>query len=183
VGAYALATVTATLLLGKLSRARRWVPLGALLLSVAVTIGYVHRVDVDKSKWALAAKLQRQYLAEVRRVLPHPPPEMRVLLFDTPAFTAPGVPIFGAAWDFNGAIKLLYNDGTLAAYPVIAGVTEVNCTANDVTPVGTGFDPHQTGPYGLVTFVDGRTGSVLTIRSREQCRRALEKLPPGPLSL
>jgi hypothetical protein len=183
VGVYALATVAATLLLGRLRRARAWVPLGALLLSVAVAVGYTHRVDVDKSHWAAAAKLQRHDLAQLRRVLPRPAPNTRVLLFDTPANSAPGVPIFAAPWDLDGAIKLLYNDGTLDGYPVIAGITQVNCTASGVAPVGTGYAAAETGPYGLVTFVDGRTGSVLPIRNRQRCQRALRKLPPGsPLS-
>jgi hypothetical protein len=181
-GVYALAAVAAALLLGRTRRWRTTVPAAALLITFAVVAGYVRRTDADKSRWTQAAVLQHHYLDTIRRAVPHPAPDTRILLLDAPGFVAAGIPVFGAPWDLNGALKLAYDDGTLAGYPVLVG-TGVICGVTGIAPSGGGYDPSQTAPYGLAMFVDGRTGESMRIRDRAQCMRALRLFTPGVLIL
>lgn len=117
------------------------------LMSAVIGLGYVDRIDADKAQWALASTLQQRELKALRRALPDPPSGARVLLFGAPAYTASGVPIFAAPWDLNGAVKLLWHDGSVSAYPVIAG-TVVVCGSAAVIPVGAEYDVTQQAPYG-----------------------------------
>jgi hypothetical protein len=91
-----------------------------------------------------------------------------------------GVPVFAAPWDLDGAVELLWHDGSAAADPILAG-SQVVCGTQAITPVG--VDPTEIAPYGLGFFIDARTGAALAISNRAQCLRALQQFPPGPLYL
>ncbi len=179
---YALAMLLVRLLLSGLPRRQALVTCLSAVVGGAIALGYIHRVDVDKGRWRVASSLQSRELATLRRALPAPAPGTRMVLFDAPGYAAPGVPIFAAPWDLNGAVQLRWHDRFLAAYPVLDG-TQIVCGSSALVPTGGGYAPYQQAPYGTAFFVDARTGEVLRIDTRAECARALRQFPPGPLQL
>jgi hypothetical protein len=189
--AFSLAMVLVTLvgalvraLAGRFSHAARApAAVAALVLAGFLAVGYARRIDTDKSTWAVATRLRRAELSVMHRAVPHPTSGTVIALFDVPAFSAPGVPIFAAPWDLDGAVSLTLRTSSLSAYPVLIGGPPV-CSAIGVTPAGTGYTPQQEdGRYGSVLFVDGRSGAVTRLADQAQCRAALLRLPIGPTLL
>jgi hypothetical protein len=123
--------------------------------------------------------LEASTLAALHAAIPKPPPDSRILLFGVPAYVALGIPVFAAPWDLNGAVKLVWNDASLSAYPVNTGDV-LTCGRFAVQPPGPGYSPAQAGPYGQVFFVDPQNRTVVRVDSRAECRAALKRLAPGP---
>jgi hypothetical protein len=177
---FSLAAIVGTLV-ARVFKARAYLPIGITLAAVlAVWFGDLRHVLNDKTAWDRAASLQRHELSVLRRSIPTPAPGTRMLAFGSPGFAALGVPVFAAPWDLDGAVKLLWNNGTLAAYPVIAG-TVIECLPSEVVPVGAGYATDQSAPYGTVYFVDVASGRAVRIRSQQQCVAQLGRFRPGAL--
>ena len=85
------------------------------------------RIDADKSAWAVAARLQQTELSTLHRAVPNLAAGTVMALFGVPGYSAPGVPIFAAPWDLDGAVMLGWDSPTVSAYPVLAGGLSQQC--------------------------------------------------------
>jgi hypothetical protein len=91
------------------------------------------------------------------------------------------VPIFAANWDENGMIRLEYENDTLAAFPMLEGMT-VACGPEGVSLAGAGAPPNVS-PYGYARLLDLGTGKHAQPRNRKQCEAVAGDFVPGPLYL
>jgi hypothetical protein len=179
--AVALAMLLATSVVRVMRRREMWATIGALALIAAIGVGYGRRVDSDKAAWGLASKRQTHELAVIHFAVPDPRPGTEIVLFDAPGYAAPGVPIFAAPWDLDGAVQLSYDNDTLTAYPALVTGLPV-CGPTKVIPPGAGYSAQQLAvAYGKTLFVNAQTGAVMRIRSRDQCQAALTRFPAGPV--
>ena len=164
---------------------------GVLAANIAVTVGisltlltgvrWAHLQHEDAAAWNLASSYQLRALDRIRQLVPHPNRYESLLVFGGPAYTRPGVPVFAATWDLQGAVETYYNDFTLTAIPIISGVN-LSCMTKGITSsLGTG--PTGGFPYGQTTLVDIQSGRVMRPENHKQCAVALPMLQPGPLTL
>jgi len=173
--AYSVVVLAASLL----SRGRR--PVTTVLVAVgalAVGAGFVARVRDDMHRYDAATVEQRHVLERLRLALPHLAPASTIYTFDYPAEVAPGVPIFKYTWDLKGAVRLAWNDRTLAAAPVYD--RRAACGAREVTAPELGAA--SAAAYGHVVFVDVATGRTRRIGSRTACLSARRTFEPGRLA-
>jgi hypothetical protein len=180
-----------------LSRRRVTVPV-ALVISVALGVGYLVQLHGQERAWERSAELQTAVL-DTLRSSPPPPPGSTMYVFGLPTDVAPGIVVFGDTWALNGAVRLTYGNPTLRAYPVLGG-SRVSCGAGAFLPEflpGAGYnlaadrpDPDfPYGPqyddvdhgarYGRVVFVDASTGQVTPVHDRAGCLAALPPIPPA----
>jgi hypothetical protein len=155
--------------------------------AIAVAVGYGVQDFRQQDQWLRSAELQPNVLAAVERA--HPRAGAVVLVFDYPAETARGVPVFNVNYDLKPAARLA-TSSEIDTYPVFAG-SRVRCSPKGVaidylaTPLYSRISLTEEGtaklqPYSNVVFVDvGRDRSTV-IRSPAQCRSALERFRPGP---
>jgi hypothetical protein len=165
--AVALARLGGTLLFSALPRDRRWLS-GTLTVVVAVGIGgsYLHTVGNDRGQWWRARREQGVVLERVRGSMTHPPASSTVIARGFPLFSSPGVPVFAASWDLDGAVKLLWHDPTLHAVP--AGPGGLGCGAAGVTVADITTVPAS---YRRTFLVDVASGRAVRIDSARQCRQ------------
>jgi hypothetical protein len=177
---FAVAMLVSAIVVRLLRRPSGWALAGALVLSALIGIGYARQVDSDKAAWALASRLQTNELAALHRAVPLPPAGTELVVFGGPGYTAPGVPIFAASWDLNGAVKLSWHDPSLTAYPVLAGDLPSCGSVNVIPPAGVGYSG---GVYGRTIFIDVPTATAVPIRDRAQCVATLARFPAGAVLL
>jgi len=159
---YAL-VMLASLQLGE--RLRRPAAPIALALTALLAVGYAVRLQSDERSWRDAANAQERVLAEVADT-PAPPRGGGLAAFGVRAFAAPGVPVFHQSWDLTGALRLLWDDQSLQAYPVNNG-RAVACAPAGVEVTGEDETPRL--PYGRTRFFDAATGRSVRIGSRSDC--------------
>jgi hypothetical protein len=144
----------------------------AAAAGLLIGIGYVHDLRADEGRWDRAFTMEQQALGVMRGAVQHPPPNSTLYSFGWPGFATPGVSVFSASWDLNGAVKLQWHDPSLQGYPVLGPVT---CGSTGLTvptePVA--------NPYGRIFFVDIPSGAVAQIRSKAQCVAASQRFHPG----
>jgi len=152
----------------------------ALALAISTGIRWAHLTRVDISAWDLASRYQLQMLDSIHALAPRLSHHQVLLVFGGPAYTQPGVPVFAASWDLNGAVQLSYNDSTLVAYPVTEGGS-IKCTAS-----GFALDLGQGSAswiiYGGVALLDVATHSASKPATASECSTVLPKFAPGPLT-
>ncbi len=155
-----------TLALSSLPRDRRVVS-AALTVAVATGIGgsYLHRIGSDRGDWWRARRLQGAVLADLRAV-GRPPQGTTVIARGFPLFSAPGVPVFAASWDLDGALKLLWQDPTVRGLP--APPAGISCDSTGVNIAGVTTEPV---PYGHTLVVDVGSRRVSRVGTILQCRR------------
>jgi hypothetical protein len=164
---YAL-VMLAALQLGE--RLRRPAAPIALALTALLAVGYVVRLHSDERDWGDAADTQERVLDDLAETRP-PPLGGGLAAFHVPAFAAPGVPVFHQSWDLTGALRLLWDDHSLQAYPVNNGRTVV-CAPGNVKV--TGDDETAQLQYGRTRFFDDANRRSTPIRSRAGCRAWVE---------
>lgn len=147
----------------------------AVATSMLVGVGYVHQLDHDGANWASAFRAESGILGEVHRLLPRPPDGSTIYIYDHPVYWAPGIPVFATSWDFNGAVKASYRNGTLSGQPGITGA-RVACTPTQVV-VG-GFSPTD---YGKAFAVDVKGRSVVALTDARACRELQRTYRTDPL--
>lgn len=161
------------------SRARVRPAVLTAVLAVIVT-GYVARAYDDQQDWQRAHDIASRSLAAVKSHVPRPAPHTTLYMFGVPSRVAEHIPVFEANWDLNGAVKLMWDDGTLHGYPVFDGV-EVVCAPRAVYPSKADeFGTSEASSYGRALFVDGRTGRWRPVADRADCLAALREFTPGP---
>jgi hypothetical protein len=183
-GAPALIFVIYTLLvLGSLTVLRRdrahRAPLIALGASALLLIGYSTRLLSDERALRRSHDLQQTALNVLWSSVPSPPPRTVLFAFGLPAQTAPGVPVFGAPWDLTGAIRLHWDDPTLAAIPE-GSITDLACTGTGIRPIGPLYQPGVVIGYAASRLVDLRTGRNSEVFSTTSCRRLLPRFLSAP---
>jgi hypothetical protein len=175
VAAYSLVVMTCLLI----TRGSRWwstacVGAAALVLGSA----WIARVHDDIALFRIASVRQAEELSLLEDVVGRPQPGSTLLVFGFPATTAPGIPIFSDPWDLEGAMRLRWNDYSLAAFPIFG--RGVSCDQNGITPLE--FDQRTyVAPYGRAIFVDPTKRTWKQVPSRSACLEALRQFTPGPL--
>ncbi len=153
---------------------RRFVWPLALAASVLVAVGYVRQLDHDAANWDAAFRTSSSILDEVHRLLPRPPDGSTIYIYDHPVYWAPGIPVFAGSWDFNGAVKASYRNGTLSGQPGITG-SHVMCTPTQIV-VG-GASPTD---YGKSFAVDVKRQSMLAVTDAGACSALQREYRTGP---
>jgi hypothetical protein len=178
---YAVIALATTLLLRGLPG---WRPAAAVLtvtMAAILGLGYASDVRNDQRTWIDAGESSDQVLTALSEAVPDPAPGDTLYTFGHPAQEAFGVAIFGYSWDLLGAARLLYDDPSVIAYPVIAGTT-MQCGRERMGPLGPGWSPELQGAtYGTGVFVDVSTATANRIGSLRACRAALPRYVPGPI--
>jgi hypothetical protein len=176
---YGVVMVAGTLVLAAVRQRRILATALAAIAALALGVGFTRRDSTDVTAWNLAARDQAFILRTLRQRLPTPAAGSTILTFGFTAWTAPGVPVFAASWDLNGAAELLYRNSSLNAYPMLVGSVPV-CGPASVYPVGSGYGPAFAKPYGEMYLVDIATGRVAAPRNRAQCAAEVPSFQPAP---
>jgi hypothetical protein len=164
-------------------------PKGSVLLSTAVTVvlgavllaSSTHVLRRHIAIWDIAYVAERTAIDKIRVQLPGPPPESTLFVGGYPANQTLGVPILAASWDLDGMMKMEYDEMSLRAYPILAGMKLV-CRAQGVALVGTG-SPEVTAPYGTARLLDLKKGRRAVPHGPHACQRVVDAFVPGPLYL
>jgi hypothetical protein len=181
----ALCALAAT---GLAALVRRPAWMGALAaVGISVTLAqWIVQEARNQDAWAQSWRESERVMAAVRESLPaRPPPSSAVVTFRHLTFILPAdVPVFGASWDLNGAVRLAYRDPSLAAQPygpaTICSVEGVQLPS-DTNAIATEGPNAVRGivSYGRTWFVDvGETRAYL-VEDRATCRRHLADLTAG----
>jgi hypothetical protein len=163
--AVAVIRLSATLALSAVPRDRR-VATAVLTGAVAAAIGgaYLDQLGSDRGDWWRARRLEGEVLNNVHS-LGRPPSGSTVIAQGFPLYNAPGVPVFAASWDLDGALKLLWNDPTIRGIPAAAGA--IGCTPAGVAVPGVTTIPL---PYNRLLLVDVAKHSASRLDTPGQCR-------------
>jgi hypothetical protein len=176
---YAAAALAGILAARALRRPGSWwlAPVtGALVLGV----GYVALLQRHERVWDRAFAAEMALLGQLKAVAPHPPPGATILTFGEPGYVAVGVPVFGASWDLNGAVRMQYDRSDLAGYPILP-MARLSCGPRALRIGGAGYELAAPAPYGRAVLVDVPSGRTAQPRTRAACARAVRALRPGPL--
>jgi hypothetical protein len=178
---YSLARLACLLAFRRLPHPRVWALAGTLVLSMMVGLAYVGKAEHDSRNWNAAYAMEGQLLGSLHRLVPNPVHGSMIYTFGHAAYYSPGVPVFAAQWDLNGAVKIDYHDPTLGALPVIQGQS-ITCANDGPVPnagSGGGVTPAPT-PYGKAYAVDIGQFKAIPLTSRAACLRATKLFQPGP---
>ncbi len=165
-------------------RATRVPPTWASALPVAAALlvgaGYVPLALDSAKRYDRSFTTQLRVLHAIRDGGPFPS-GANIFAFGYPSFTAVGVPVFAWIWDLAPASKVILDDPSPAAFPVLPGTTFL-CDEESVTPVNTHglFEFHRTR-YGSAFFVDVSTGRTERLDDVAECEAAIARFRPGPL--
>lgn len=182
----AVLTVALSVIVGTLlfRRSRHSAVLTAgLTVAVAVAVGlnYGHRTRTDIYNWDQATKVQSQVLSVLHRAIPRPAAGSTLYVFGYTNWTALGVPTFASPWDLNGAVKLLYRNSGIRAYPVMTPAEAV-CGRHVVYPVGPGYTTSQfSSRYGRAYLANVAGETASRPLNQSQCNTALGR-PARPSS-
>jgi hypothetical protein len=152
-----------------------------VLLALLTGVRWAQLVRRDVSAWDLASSYQLRALGRIHALVPHLGHHSVLLVFGGPAYTQPGVPVFAATWDLNGAIQVSYKDFTLSAIPVISG-SSLTCTATGIVS-NPAPGPSTVFPYNDAVLVEVASGAVSRPATPNQCRKALPAYTPGALTV
>jgi hypothetical protein len=152
-----------------------------LLLGTTLFVAYAHVLRRHIHIWNTAYAAEIVAIDETKHRFPHLPPGSTVIASSYPASQAPGVPILANTWDYDGMIKMEYDDSSLSAYPLLKGF-QLACRANGVVLERKGM-PEASAAYGTARFLDLSTGMRSVPRSRSECMREVGAYVPGPMYL
>lgn len=150
-------------------------------LGIVLLASYVHVLRRHIEIWNLAFFAETYALSKTQKELPRLPPGTTLFASSYPANQAPEVPILDTTWDFDGMIKMEYDDSSLSASPVLPGF-ELKCLANEVALESDGT-PEVTAEYGSVRLLNLQTGEHAAPGSRKACESMVGSYPAGPLFL
>jgi hypothetical protein len=156
---------------------------GFVVVCLGLGLGatYVNVLERHSRIWNDAYRAEAAGIGELKTEFPTLPRDTTVFVSGYPAYETLGVPIFSSSWDVNGMVQLQYKDGSLSAYPVIAGLS-LACRASGVGLEGAGA-PAVTAPYGKARLLDVGTGLHTTPRNERECRARRASYTSGPLTL
>lgn len=178
VAAIGYATITVALAWILIELVKRVVPrppgvatlCGSLFVLFVAAGGTAHVVS-DTADWNHAWVQQKETLATLYRLVPHPSPGTTVFTFGRSGYVAPSVPIFGGGGnnDMLGAVKLLYGTDAVRAFPVLDQM-HFECGPRSVALAATGAS--SSTRYGHALFVDLRTDRITVPRNKAACTNA-----------
>lgn len=146
-------------------------PMPAAFVCAVIAAFYVAQIATDQGDWNRSARAQERVLAATER----PPPRTTLYTFNAPIFVADGVPVFSLPFDLKAAVRLRYDNPSLAAYPM-ARDTRIRCGPTGLYPVGGTYGPVHGARYGSALFVDVPTGRTEAVGSRADCLRLRARL-------
>jgi hypothetical protein len=152
-----------------------------VVLGVAMLGAYTHVLRRHITIWNEAFGAQIAGLSQLKATIPKLSHGATVFAGSYPANQTLGVPIFASTWDFDGMVKMEYDDFSLSGYPVLEGL-HVVCRVGGVGLAGEGA-PEGTTPYGAAHLMNFQNGSHSIPRSRRACERVARNYVPGPLYL
>ncbi len=165
--AMGLLGLVSTLTFAAVPHERRWAgALLTLLITAVLAAAYLNRVETDRGVWVQARRTQSFVLARLRQAIPPPPAGSTVIARGFGLYSAPGVPVFAASWDLDGAVELLWQDPSLRAWPTPPG--GLTCGGAGMSVAGINVNPPAS--YGHTFLVDVRTRTASRIDSARQCR-------------
>ncbi len=179
--AYATLGVGCSIVAAAHSTAQTFVTATVIALAFLLGASYVHTLERHMGLWEDAYSMQKEALKKMRTTYPELPEGTTLFTSGYPANYTLGVPIFAANWDLDGAVKIEYEDGTLAAYPMLEGMSVV-CGAEGVSLQGPGAPP-AVAPYGSARLLDLGTGEHSTPANRSECLARAPAYVPGPMYL
>jgi len=163
-----LVALLALTTLGLAALARRvrfaW-PVAVIALAV-VLVGFLRTERDNQRPYVEAWTQQQRVLAALKASVGPPAPGTRYVTFRHPTLLLPAdVSVFYYPWDLQGAVRYVWDDGSLIAHPYIGRGT---CTA-------VGWDPQNDfgSPvmrYGELYFVDTAAYEAFRIRDQRTCR-------------
>ena len=164
----ASAQIAATLVLSRRPRIRQqFTPWLAVVLVAVVGAGYLGKLGADRGAWMRASSARNAVLQRLRGEVAHLPAGSTLIAGGFAFYAAPGVPVFAADWDLNGAAELLLNDSSLQAWPESPGALKCRPSGVGVTGISAG----QVAPYGRTVFVNVATGATTRIDSVTACQK------------
>jgi hypothetical protein len=154
----------------------------AVAVVLAVGAGWVVRAREEVAAYERAAAVRERELAAVERALgPAPAPGTVVVLFHEATWVAPGVPGFGQPWDLGPAVRLAYDDPSLAGFPVDPEA-RVTCGPAALTVDAATTDDPPPAPYARAVLVDARSGRARRVSGARDCETVVAELRPSRAS-
>lgn len=177
---YATAAVAGLLAVRAARRPPLWAAAVPIAASFAVGATYIGLSRESATDYDRSFTEQLRVLHAIRDGGPYPPGAL-IFPFGYPSFTAVGIPVFAWIWDLPPATKVILDDPSPAAFPVLPGTT-FRCDDDSVLPENAyGLGEFQRGRYGTTFFVDVPTGRTERIDDRAGCESAIASFRAGPL--
>jgi hypothetical protein len=177
---YASAAVAGHLAVRASRRPPAWAPAVPVVVSLVTGAGYVGLARESAAYDDRSFAEQLRVLHAIRDGGPYPDAAL-IFPFGYPSFTAVGVPVFAWIWDLPPASKIILDDPSPAAFPVLPRTT-FTCADHSVLPSNAhGLGEFQRGRYGNTFFVDVPTARTVRIDDYAECRSAVAAFRPGPL--
>ena len=154
-----------------------------LVLAAVLGVGYLKVLDRHSDLWVGAFRGEMAAIGQIKTQYPKLPAESVVYTFGYPGYQTTGVPIFAAAWDLDGALKLQYRTAHVGGYPVVQP-SAVRCESSGVViSGGPAFAIPRSTPFGRAILLDVPSGRHVRPRNNRECRRSLPSFIPGPPQL
>jgi hypothetical protein len=163
-----------------LAAEHRAVALAAIIAAAVIGVGYVIETRKDADDWSHAFALEQRTLSRLKQTVPKPPPNVTVYVYGQAGRVAEGIPVFDWRFDLTGAAKLMWDDPSINAYPILDG-TDIVCDVDRLFPLGNGLDTAHGTAYETAIFADVRSGRYVGIDSPEECDRERQRFTPAPL--
>ncbi|HEY0277004.1 MAG TPA: hypothetical protein VGC32_01925 [Solirubrobacterales bacterium] len=179
--AYATIGVGCSIVAAAIPRVRSLVPAAVVALAILLGAAYIHVLERHMSLWEASNSLQHQAIAKIKSTYAQLPDGTTLITSGYPVYYTLGVPIFASNWDLDGMLKIEYENSTLAAYPMLEGMS-VDCGPDGVKLQGPGAPP-TVAPYGSVRLLNLSTGMHAAPGSRAQCLRQAPSYVAGPMYL
>jgi hypothetical protein len=161
-----------------------WAQLSAvvtIVLAVALLGSYTHVLRRHITIWSTAYDAETRGLSELKSAMPTVPRGTTIFVSSYPANQTLGVPIFSTTWDFDGMVKLEYDDFSVAGYPIVEG-QHLACGNSRVLLVGEA-GVEAMASYGTARLFDFETHKVAVPQDMRMCKRIVGRYVPGPLYL
>jgi hypothetical protein len=151
------------------------------MLIAAIAAGYVRGDLTDRHTYESASHQAEHILARLHRLVSTPIRGSVILADGFSPWQAPGVPVFAASWDLNGAVKLLWNNPSLIGEPIDGqgptGGRLIQCLSDGVAISGLGANVAVGSPsfvaYGHVIVANVSSGRVDHPISARRCLAAI----------
>jgi hypothetical protein len=169
IGMIALALALAAFVGSAIGR-ERGVTVAVGLMAVVLGAGYLHDLRDHAGDYDRSYAIQARQLQQLKALVPQPPPGTTVYVRQRTPESAPGIPTFNWRWDLSGATKLLWHDGSVSGYPILAG-TKIVCGPDLVYPEGNGLAANFGVGYGHAILVDLEAGRIEGVDSPKACRK------------
>ena len=185
-----LAWLGARLAAARTDQAQAWAgATTAVIVTAAIGVGWAVIARSHASAYERSDDGQHRVLITIASVFTdRPPPGTTLYTTGHAAQAAAGVPVFSETWDLDGAVKLLFDDGSLRAFPIV-GPARLTCSGERVVPdapagsstamIELGYGDEQGAAYGRAVLVDVTARRLIPIDDHRSCRDAAGVVGPG----